>query len=257
MGAVKKCLFFLDFLELPVRVADLSRIGEGGSMVLDWRSADFSTRARSLAVLTISGVLASFPTACNNIASGSGCIAYVTGTVIEFESDTTAGFDDLSSPGAALGIAIDDGDPDAALIIALRFSGATVEQRYAPTCDTRAAIDSYDFAELNSITTPVADDNPFLTSGLTDTDGIEMMDHTMNALLFINDDDGLRVFLAVSGEIILRRTLGASSADRVTGDLTFVELTTASAAAEVLDGGDVLRIEDIDMDWDTVIQPTD
>ena len=42
----------------------------------------------------------------------------------------------------------------------------------------------------------------------------------------------------------------------IAGDLTFVEITTASAAAEVEETPSVVRIDDIDMTWNTVVQPT-
>ncbi len=229
----------------------------GGSRYLDRMSADFGSQARGFAVLVIGGVLISVLTACSGDASGSGCVIFDRGIIIDFDQNVTGGFDDFRSPGAALGVAIDEGDPKMGLIIALRFSGVTIEESYSPTCDTAAAIDSYDFAELNNVTARIAVAYPFITAGLTDTAGIEMMGHTMNALLFIVDDDGLRFFLAIQGDITLRRNLAAASTARVTGDLTFVELTVASAVAEVLPGGEVLHIADIDMRWDTVVQPTD
>ncbi|MBW2295574.1 MAG: hypothetical protein JRG89_13585 [Deltaproteobacteria bacterium] len=227
-------------------------------MFFDRLLADFGAQARAFAVLVIGGVLMTLLTACSNgDASGSGCVIFDRGIAIDFNDDATGGFDDFRSVGAALGVAIDEGDPRMGLVIALRFSSATTEEFYSPTCDTSAAIDSYDFAELNNVTAPIAVAYPFITAGLTDTTGIEMMDHTMNALLFIDDEDGLRFFLAVHGNIALRRDLAAASTARVTGDLTFVELTVASAVAEVLAGGQVLHIADIDMSWDTFVQPTD
>jgi len=55
----------------------------------------------------------------------------------------------------------------------------------------------------------------------------------------------------------LQRDLAVDSSARIRGELTFVELTAGSGVAEVLDGGAVVRIVDIDMSWDTDIQPTD
>jgi len=61
----------------------------------------------------------------------------------------------------------------------------------------------------------------------------------------------------VEGDIVLQRDLAVDSSARIRGELTFVELTAGSGVAEVLDGGAVVRIVDIDMSWDTDIQPTD
>ena len=114
-------------------------------------STDCGTRARAFAFL--SALLLLGPSiACNGNASGSGCLEYGHGIVIDFNADATGGFDDFRSLGAALGVAIDEGDPEMGLIIALRFTTPTVEEFYSPTCDTTAAIDSYDFAELNNVT---------------------------------------------------------------------------------------------------------
>ena len=68
---------------------------------------------------------------------------------------------------------------------------------------------------------------------------------------------GLRFFLAVAGDIVLQRDLAVASTARVTGDLTFVEVTAANSASELIVGGTVVKIEDIDMMWDTDVQPTD
>ena len=229
----------------------------GGSMFIDRFFAGFRARVRTIALLAISGILVSLLGGCGGDASGSGCLIFNPGVVIDFNEDVTGGFDDFRSAGAALGVAIDERDPNMSLIIATRFSSQTVEEFYSPTCDTAAAIESYDFAELNNVTAPLAIAYPFITPGLTDTNGIEGMSHRMNAFLFIDDDDGLRFFIAVEGNIVLQRDLAVASSARIRGDLTFVELTAGSAVAEVLDGGAVLRIEDIDISWDADIQPTD
>lgn len=215
------------------------------------------TSARSLVTLVLGAILLLLPLSCRSGGGGSGCIIFGDGTEITFEVDETEGFDDFSSTGAALGVAVDNGSSDQGLVIALRFSAATTERTYTPTCDTVTAIGEYDFSELNSVTDDIADDYEFLADGLTDSGGIAAMGHSMNALLFIDDEVlGLRVFIAVGGEITLRRTLGVSSEARVTGDLVFVEITAANAAADLVPFGDVVRIEDIDMTWDTVEQPT-
>ncbi|MCP4037325.1 MAG: hypothetical protein GY733_10340 [bacterium] len=193
---------------------------------------------------------------CMGKASGSGCLFIQDGTLIEFAADETVGFDVVTPPGASLAIAVDAEDEELALIIALRFSSTTVERSFEPTCDADAAIDSYDFGATDSVTDDIALDYPFLEDGITDTAGVLDMDHSMNALLIINDDDGDRVFLAIDGSITLRRTGGGTPENRVRGELVFVELSGAHAAAGVLAGGETLRIEDIDFTWDTSVAPS-
>jgi hypothetical protein len=223
------------------------------------RSADFPARVRACAVLIVAGALVFLSTSCNNSdASGSGCIAFPTGTAVDFSETFTGGFDDFSSPGAALGVAVDEIDPNIGLIIAMRFSGVTTEETFKPTCDTATAIDTYDFAELNNVTEPIAMAYPFLAQGLTDTNGISLMSNAMNALLFVGEAPSRRFFLAVDGRIFLQRDLanGAEMA-RVTGNLKFAEITAANSTGEILSGGQVFILDDIDFTWDTFIQPID
>lgn len=224
------------------------------TMTRQW--GNFRGAKRPLSILIVATAMVFGPTSCKEGASGgSGCVGFSNATVIEFSADVVNGFDDFSSLGTAVGVAVDESAPEAGLIIALRFPSATLERSFQPTCDAAAAIDGYDFGELNNITTPIAAAYTFLTNGLTDSAGVSAIGHTMNALLFIDDDDGVRQFLAVDGEITLTRSLGVSSEAEVLGDLTFVELDGASAAAGLLEDGAVLRISDIDMTWDTVVQP--
>ena len=226
-------------------------------MILECTRNEPATRTRvALGIFAITMMLA-MPLACGGDASGSGCLLFGDGTPFEFEASEVDGFDDLSSPGASVGVALDTRDREVALIVAFRFSSGIAERTYEPTCDTEAAIGSYDFGELNSITTSLATNHPFLTAGLTDTEGVENMNHTMNALLILEDDGGgERYLLGVDGSVTLRRTLGGMSENRVTGTLVFVEITQASAAGEILPGGEVLRIEDFDFSWDTSVQPS-
>ncbi len=217
---------------------------------------DFDCR-RLVALPLVLAIAALAPMGCKGKASGSGCTSYADGTVFEMDFDEEVGFDDLSSTGAALGIAVDTTGDFSALVITLRFSALTIEQTYEPTCNTNDAISTYDFGEINSVTDDVAGDHPLLASLLTDTDGIGAMQHTMTALLVTDDDDnGLRYFLAVDGLITLQRTLGVSSENQVTGSLNFVEITGPTAAADVVEGGDILLIDDIDFTWETSEQPT-
>jgi hypothetical protein len=231
-------------------------------MHFDWTSAGPDSHARALAVAAmIVGV--ALPMACAQGGSGSGCVAHASGTAFDFDDSITLGFDDTSSFVAMMGVAIDDngvmGAPDSALVIALQFpnSVAPLSMNFSPTCDTAIAIDSYMYAQTDSTTSAaaVATATAFIAPILTDTAGIEGMDHSMNALLVI-DDDPDRYFLAVSGSITVTRDDPASpTLGTVTGDLTFVELDGASTTAGVLSGGEIPRIDDIDFVWDTFDQP--
>ena len=68
-----------------------------------------------------------------------------------------------------------------------------------------------------------------------------------------NDPDPSRYFLAVSGTIVANRIAGLTA--EVVGSLTFAELDGANTTAEILDGGEVLRIDDINFEWTTSVQP--
>lgn len=220
------------------------------------RRIDFRGAKRALSISIVAATMAFGLTSCKGeVSGGSGCVGFANATVIEFSADEINGFDDFSSLGTAFGVAVDESAPEAGLAIALRFPSATLERRFQPTCDAAAAIDGYDFGQLNNITTPIATAYSFLTDGLTDSAGASAMGQDMTALLFIDDEDGVRQFLAVDGEITLTRSLGGSSEAEVVGDLTFVELDGASDEAELLVDGAVVRISDIDMTWDTVTQP--
>lgn len=193
---------------------------------------------------------------CHGDASGSACLFYTEGTLVDFEADETVGFDVVTPPGASVGIAFDDAGEDIALIVAFRFAGTTVEATFEPTCDTDAAITSYDFGATDSVTSNFATMYPFLEDGITDTDGVLAMDHTMNALLIIDDADGKRVFLAVGGQLTLRRAGGMLAENRVTGNLIFVELTGADVNAQVHPDGATVHIDDIDFSFDTTVAPS-
>ncbi len=232
-------------------------------MYFDSAFAPSGSRARVLAVTAMIVGLA-LPMACTQGGSGSGCVVYGSGTDFDFDDSITLGFDDTSSFVAMMGVAIDDngvmGAPDSALVIALQFPSqvAPLSMNFSPTCDPSIAIDSYTYAQTDLTTSAaaVAAATAFIAPILTDTDGIEGMDHSMNALLVI-DADPDRYFLAVSGAIVVTRNdPGNPILGEVTGDLTFVELDGASTTAGILVGGSVLRIDDIDFVWDTFDQPS-
>lgn len=218
------------------------------------RARRHALRALLAAALVATLIL---PLGCKGNASGSGCQFFADGIDFELEVDDERGFDDFSSTGASLGVAVmDDGD-FAGLVIATRFTAVTTERTFEPTCNTNDAIGSYAFGDDNDITDDIADDYPLIAQALTDTAGILGMQHTMNALLVTFDaTNGLRYFLAVSGSITLRRTLGVSSENRITGSLDFVEITDLDDAAGVFANGDTVRIDDIDFTYETVDQPS-
>ena len=227
-------------------------------MTSGWRFADLGKLALSATatVVLVLGLL----TACTSGGGGSGCVQYGVGTDYDFTDSVTVGFDDSSSAGAILTVAIDT-DTDTALVIALRFPNSVVNlsRAFSPTCDTTTAIDSYTYGVTNSVTLATSTSNPYLTEALTDTTGILGMDHTMNALLIIDDTtmaDEDRYFLAVSGSITaVRDDPSDPSVVIVTGDLTFVEIDGLSVTADIEVGGALLRIDDINFSVDTTVQP--
>lgn len=223
-------------------------------MNCDWTSANFGRCAHTLAVGAMMVFAAALPTACTSHSSGSGCVFYGNPTLFTFEDDVTVGFDISIPISAVLGIALDGSD--AALVIALQYSSAisTGSQFFSPTCDTAVAIDSYSYDDPDTVTKATYDANPYMQLAVTDTNGVLGMDHSMNALLILNNDpDPSRYFLAVSGTIVANRIAGVTA--EVVGSLTFVELDGANTTAEILDGGEVLRIDDINFEWTTFPQP--
>ena len=157
-------------------------------MISGWRFADLGKLALALSATAMVVLVLGLPTACTSGGGGSGCLQYGVGTDYDFTDSVTVGFDDSSSAGAILTVSIDT-DTDTALVIALRFPNSVVNlsRAFSPTCDTTTAIDSYTYGVTNSVTLATSTSNPYLTETLTDTTGILGMDHTMNALLIIDD----------------------------------------------------------------------
>ena len=165
---------------------------------------------------------------------------------------TTGGFDDFSSPGAALGVAIDDVN-DTALVIAFRFSLPLYTETFEPGCDLETTIAGYDWGEINSVTAPLATAYPWLAPLLTDTAGLLNMDDAMSAFLVIHTETEDRYFVAKLGEITLTREEGPE--DIAVGDLTFVEISEPSAAGNVMHLEDSPEIDSIYFVWPTETQP--
>jgi hypothetical protein len=237
-------------------------------MFSDWTSARVVNCARALAIAAmILGVVA-LPTACTQGGNGSGCVAYVLGTVFEIDETSTVGFDDRSSSGTLMAVAIDAneamGAPISALVIAVQFPLLAVPSArdFSPTCDTTVALDSYTHSQTNTATaaTASAPATSFVATALTDTAGIIGMTHTMNALLIL-DSNPDRYFIAVSGTVNVVRDDGSMpTMATVTGELNFVELDISGAGfldetAVILDGGEIRLVENINFTVNTTVQP--
>ena len=220
-------------------------------MNTDWTPASVGRRARTVALTAIFALGAALPTACTSHSSGSGCVVYDNPLDFAFSDTETVGFDIDSPTRAVLGIALDG--TDAALVISFRHSSsfAIGSQALSPTCDTTLAIETYTYDTPDTVTVATYDANPYMQRAVTDTDGVLDMAPSMNALLIRSNPT--RYYLAASGTIVANRIAGPKV--EVVGSLTFVEIDGASPRADVVVGGDVLRIDDINFNWDTAVQP--
>jgi hypothetical protein len=173
---------------------------------------------------------------------------------IDVNFTVTAGFDDFSSPGAALGIAIDE-NRDVALIIALKFQIPLYTKEFTPGEDSLNAIKEYQWSRTNSVTQSIADEYPYIEEVLTDTAGIRGMDDEMTGFLVENAENVSisKIYIATEGSIRLTRMDGPSNL--IEGDMSFVEITGADSTAVIRENGEAVKINDIYFEWDTTDQP--
>ena len=165
------------------------------------------------------------------------------------------GYDDFSSEGAALAVAVDTLH-DAALIIALRFNLPFYQGEFNPASDISKTIREYNWNRQNPITQSIVNRWQYCENFMTDTQGIRTMGVNMAAfLVFRPDSTSLKgkFFIAKSGRLSLTRREG--NVDLVEGDLTFAEITSDSTTASVKANGDQLKIEDIYFEFSTTDQP--
>ncbi len=180
------------------------------------------------------------------------CLDDIEYTDYEVDFDLIVGFDDWSSPGAALFVAIDTVN-SIALVTALKFDLPVYSAMFYPDCNPYKTTAGYDWGQLNSITTELVNDYPFVADLLTDTEGIRTMDNDISAFLIIDETDltEKQIFTAIDGEIKLTRSDGG---DYIEGALGFVQMSSANVDAELIEGL-YYWLDDLYLFCDTENQP--
>jgi hypothetical protein len=173
-----------------------------------------------------------------------------------FASDT-GGFDDWSSPGAAVGYAV---DPEQRLILvtALKFTLSFYSGNFKPPSSAEAALEGYEVRPANG---PLTDDvarYPLLATAITDTTGVRALNgsQTVTAILLEGDFQQAspeRVWISDGGSVTLTRE--EDYFDYLDGRLILSETNGIGDSASVLDDGERVEISGLAFSWNTVEQP--
>ena len=171
---------------------------------------------------------------------------------IELDETATGGFDDWSSPGAALGYAV-DAEEGLILVTALRFSLPFYEGSLSPVSYWGTVASEWEVRSVD----PLADDvaaYPLLAAALTDTDGIRELPGGVAAVLLEGDFDAAtpqRIWVSDHGEVTLTREDGG--VDYLSGTLRLREVTALGDDADAGDGA--VLVDGFAFSWDTNEQP--
>jgi hypothetical protein len=181
------------------------------------------------------------------------CVKNLDFEVYPINLSETYGFDDYGSPGAALGIAIDN-SKNTALIVALKFNLPLYSKSFIPNCNPIETTETYFYSLTNSLTDSLADNYTYLAPLLTNTYGIRSMDNNISAFLVIKGETPEldQYFVAVDGNVTLNREDGGNILE---GDLKFAPITEASENAQLQKNGEAYKVNNIYMQWDTENQP--
>lgn len=191
------------------------------------------------------------------------CLEDIEYSDYEMKFHEIIGYDDFGSSGAALVIAIDTVQ-HAALITALKFDLPLYTKNFTPNCNPIETTTGYNWGEMNSITSSIAREYPYISNFLTNTAGIRTMSEEISAFLVIesNDEDDfeedkeeseIKYFVAIDGEVKLTRLDGPS--DILEGELCFIEMDAPTTDAVIAQGALYYSIDDIYIEWDTGNQP--
>lgn len=205
------------------------------------------------ALIILSGFFA-FTSCEDDIDVFNTCLENIEYTDIEVSFNEYVGFDDWSSSGAALVSAIDTVN-NVALVTALKFDLPLFSQYFYPDCNPYKTTTSYDWGQLNSITTEIASDYPFISDFLTNTPGIRTMDNNITAFLIFDETEltEKQIFVAIDGEVKLTRTDGGDILESNLG-LGFVQVSSANEDAEIIEGL-YYWLDGFYFQWDTDNQP--
>ena len=169
-----------------------------------------------------------------------------------FNATETYGFDDFSSAGACLGIAIDNSNRTA-IVIGLKFTLPLFTKNFEVVSSVHNMIEDYQWGTVSTALDDIVALEEY-TEVQTNTAGIRTMDQEIVAFLIKYDSEGTKqYFIAYKGSIQLVREDGPS--DTMEGDLSFVQISEAGPNAEIVEGGEVLSVKNIFFNFSTQVQP--
>ncbi len=163
-------------------------------------------------------------------------------TPLKLTISTQGGFDDFSSPGAALGYAVDEAQ-GMILIVALKFNLPLAAKDFSISPDLAATLLAYTVKPDAELLQDDVAAWPLLQAGITDTIGIRTMDSDATVILLEGDlqsEVADRIFVANSGDLALFRNDGPS--DTIEGSATLVEVTELGAEGLAMTGGEELAL---------------
>ena len=191
------------------------------------------------------------------------CLEDIEYSDYEMKFHKIIGYDDFGSSGAALVVAIDTVE-HAALITALKFELPLSHKNFIPNCNPIETTAGYNWGKINSITSSISREYPYISNFLTNTAGIRNMSEEISAYLVIEntaesdleediEEPTTKYFVAIDGEVELTRLDDPS--DILEGELNFIEMDTPGTEAVIAEGALYYSVDDIYIEWDTGNQP--
>jgi len=172
-------------------------------------------------------------------------------TLVVFDQ---GGFDDFSSPGAALGFAVDV-DQGFVLVAALKFDLPLFEKEFAATGDVAATLAGYSGGKVPPALADAVAKYPLLASAVTDTAGVRTMASDVALILLEGDlaaNAPLHAYVASAGTVKLKRLDGPK--DTLEGSATFLEATATAKDGKPKPGGKAIELAPFYFEWDTTKQ---
>jgi hypothetical protein len=177
------------------------------------------------------------------------------GRDLTLTASTTFGFDDFASPGASLGVAVDESS-GFVFVTALKFQLPYYTGSFVPSANAIASAAAYRVAPPVA---PLVDDAaayPLVTTAITDTAGVRTMSDDITAILLEGDPRQAtpdHIYVARSGSVTLFREDGYYNT--LEGKLSFTEVTNLGSGAAVASGAAAIDLGTFYFEWDTTEQP--
>jgi len=171
--------------------------------------------------------------------------------IVELNISDTGGFDDFSSPGAALGFAVDE-EQGHILVAALKFDLPLATKTFVVPGDVEATLEGYDAGTVPESLDGAVAQYPPLASAVTDTAGIRSMSGEVTLLLLQGDvaaGELASAYVADSGEVTLHRLDGPK--DTLEGSASFVQVTGFGKGGKPVPGGQRVNIAPFYFEWAT------